>query len=143
MAGSQDIEVFGDGCGGIFVVAGNHDGTDTGVSAFGDSGFDFGTDGVDHAAHTDPGQVLFKRSRIIGGGSFVVSALGSAEDAQGLIGHGLVFIEDMFPVVFGDGNGLAIFPDMGTAAQDFIRRTFGKLNEPGFALMNRGHHLAQ
>ena len=98
IAGLQDPQITRNRRGGILVVPGDHHGTDPGVLALYDRFLYLGTDRVDHAAHTDPCQVLLEHIRRVRSGPFVIDALGGGEHTQRLIRHGLVLLQDLLPL---------------------------------------------
>ena len=138
---SEDAELAGDGHGGVNMVAGDHDGTDTGAAALLYSGLDLGTYRIDHAGEADEGEVMLEVGGAAIGGDVVPETLAGGEDTQGLVGHSLVGGEDL--VALGVGHGLdgAVLEVIGAELEHFVRRALGVLDNALVGLVDRAHHL--
>ena len=125
------------------MVAGDHDGADTGLLGLRDSSGDLGADRVDHAGQAAEHQIVLKGRgaevrRLLG-----IGAAGQGQNAQGLVGHSLVGREDLLAAGVGHGDDLAVLVHMGAARQNNVRAALGVLLKGAVGLLDHnGHHLA-
>ena len=138
----DDAQLLGDGHGGVLVVAGDHDGADAGLTAFHDGGLDLGTDRVDHAGQAQEAEILLQIGGLVPGGLFGPVPLGGGQHAEGLVGHLLVGLQDLFPLGVGHGQNLALFEIAGAALEDFIGGALGVLDIGAARSVDGAHHLA-
>ena len=124
------------------MVAGDHDGPDARLAAFLDGVVDFRTAGVDHAQAADKDHILFEGLRLEVLRHLEVGPVSGAQHAQGPVGELLADILNLFAVLVGDGNGLAVAPYVVAALQHDLGRTLGILIDAVPFLMDGGHHLA-
>ncbi len=136
-------QVFGDGHGGIDVIARNHDGTDTrGVRLLNGSSY-LGAFGVNHARETAEGKVVLKGvGRKVRGLLGVVTAC-QCQHAQGLVGHSLVSSKNLGALLVSERHYLLALKDAGTAAKHHIGAALGVLLKLAVqGLHHNRHHLA-
>ena len=139
----DDAQLFGDGHGGVDVVARNHDGADTGVVRLADGVGDLGADRVNHAGQAAEDQVMLERGGAAVGRDLGVGAARQRQHAQGLVGHGLVGGHELGATLLGQGDNLVALVDMGTQADHHVGRALGVLLVLAVqGLDDHGHHLA-
>ena len=81
----QNIQLLGDGYGGVLMVTGNHNRRNAGGLTFDNRVLDLGANRVNHAGQTDENQVIFERfGREVRRGGVVFSHRNGKHDRYGL-----------------------------------------------------------
>ena len=125
------------------MVAGDHDRTDTGLLGLHDGRGDLGADRVDHAGQAAEHQIVLEGLRGEVGRGLGVGAVGEGQDAQGLVGHGLVGGENLLAALVGELHDLAVVVHMGAQADDDVGSALGELLVVAIDVLDHdGHHLA-
>ena len=130
-----DAQFFGDGKGGVLVVAGDHNGADRSFLKVSDSAFGLGARGVDHADQAHEGEVFLLSSH-------VVLADGQSQHTQSQSSHLGGAGRDLVQILLGDGTGHTVLQDVGTVGKEHVGGAFGIADHPARRLfMDSGHHL--
>ena len=138
----ENAQLFGDGHGGVDMVAGDHNGPDARLTALLDGGLHLRTHRIDHARQAQEAQVVLQVGGLHGLGQRLIGALGGGQHTQGLVGHGLVSGQDLGPLLLGHGTDHSIVPVAGAALQHHVRAALGELDVAALRPMHGGHHLA-
>ena len=134
-------ELRRDGYRGIYMVARNHNGTDTGCLTLDDSVLDFGADRVYHAREAEEGKSLFDILRLELFGHAFELLIRGGEHAQSPVRHLLIRGENLFALFVREGNILSSDTDVRAAFENFVGRSLGILYESSARGMNGGHHF--
>ena len=110
MTGSQKANFLGNRPGGVGIVAGDHDRADASASRFFHGLFDFCAGWVNHPNQANKDQVLFQNVHRngIGFGGLFNQPESQTQHAQGILGHGIVGIQDPLPDGLGHRLGFVI-----------------------------------
>ena len=132
-----DAEILGDGKGSVLVVAGDHDGTDSGLLESTDGRLGFRPFGIDHADHAFVDEVCLAQSF-----AAVVETIGEGKDTEGLGSHLGGSPVDGFDVLRGDGTHLSVDVDVFRMLEDGVQGAFGIDDLSAVEHVFRRHHLA-
>ena len=138
---ADDAQLFADGHGGVFVVAGDHHRADAGLAALFNGVLDLRTHRVDHAGQAHEGQLLLQRGGVVAFGFFFILAKRNGKHAQRAVGHRLVRPQNILADVVGHRHGLAGNDGLGALLEVLVRRALGILDEAFLRLVDGGHHF--
>ena len=113
----------------VDVVTGYHNRSDSRFVTFFNRRLNFRSYRVDHALKADVAKVFFHSRRRNVAWHFVIGFEGCHENTQCLVCHLLVCTCDFSSVFFGDFTDFSALYNLGTLLKDFIRSTFGVLND--------------
>ena len=138
----ENIQLLGDGYGGVLMVTGDHHRADARVAALVDGVPHLGTHGIDHARQADEAQLPLQ----IFGGNILRQRIppvshGGGQHPQGTVGHILVIPQNGLPLLLCHGVYLPVFHISGAQAQHLVGRSLGVLQEAVVCPVDCGHHL--
>ena len=97
---------------------------------------------IDHAAQSQKAKLPLQQIRILAFRLFRPDSLSACQHTQCPICHGLICLQNLFPIFFRHGQKLSILQIKPTTGENHIRRPFCKLNIIVLAFMDRGHHFS-
>ena len=139
---AQDAEFLCYGDRRVDMVARYHNGAYACLAALVDSGLHLRAHGVYHARKADKAEILLEFLGLGALGHFVPHAHRAGQNAQSLIGHGLVVFKYLGAVGFRHRNSLPVFEIVRAASDYHIGSALGILNNSARRSVQSAHHFS-